>query len=137
MTIDELKKDSFFQQLTDGQKTFVTERCSGKEAVEAAKVAWKCTTDESAKAQARRALKNPGIKLLLGKFFNIGPNRCIPLREDLISVLWERVQRGQCEDADLHKMVMCIAELGGFRTKPADPAPPPAAPDDGDEEFAL
>lgn len=136
MTIDELRKDSFFQQLTKGQQSFVVERCAGKDDIEAAKASWVCSTNDSAKAQARRALTNPGVKLLLGKFFNIGPNRCVPLREDLIGVLWQRIQKNSADDGDITDMVKVIAELAGYKTKPAEPVTPPP-PSDGNEEFAL
>lgn len=133
MTLDELKKESFYQQLTDGQKTYVVERCQGKNRIEAAKTAWTCKDDASARAMANKREKNANVTWLINKFLGVGASRCSPDIDELRDWLWEK-SKG-CDDPKVaYDYVKLFVEVSGYKTKPTDPAvkPPPSRDDSND-----
>lgn len=137
MTIDELKRESFYQQLSDGQQKYVLARCGGKDRLEAAKAAWNCSTGASAKAMAYKADQNVNINWLISRFLGVGAARRTPDREELIAYFWDRMQKNNCSDADAYRMGLAIADLSAYRTKPTEAKPNETRPDDGNEPFSL
>lgn len=135
MTLDELRKEGFFQQLSEGQQNFVIARCSGKSSKEAAKTAWACTTDDSATSMARKAMKNANVTWLINKFLGVSAARRVPTAEELAAWNWEKAQ--SCDDpAVAIKFAQNVAKILGYEQKAADPIGKPA-PEDGDEAFDL
>ena len=133
MTVDDVKKESFFQQLSDGQKKFVLERCSGRDNKNAAKLAWSCKTDASAISMANKAMQNANIKWLVNRFFGVGASHRVPTAEELAAWNWDKAQ--SCGDPALCiKFADNVAKIMGYLTRAAEP-PARQVPDDGNEEF--
>jgi hypothetical protein len=57
MNLTDLHKEAAYAALSEKQKAYVDARCGGTEKVQAAKVAWTCKDDRSARAQANQAEK--------------------------------------------------------------------------------
>lgn len=136
MTLDELRKESFFQQLSEGQQRFVIARCEGRNPKEAAKTAWECKTDESAAAMAHKALKNANIVWLINRFLGVSVSRRVPTQEELAAWNWEKAQSVN-DPALAIKYAQNVARIMGYETRPADPAPPKPTANDGNELFEL
>lgn len=135
MTLDELKQESFFQQLGEGQQKFVIAQCSGADRKTAAKTAWACTTDASATSMAVRAMKNANVKFLIAKFFGKTAAHTVPSQSELAAWNWAKAQ--SCEDPALAiKFASNVADILGYKVRPMDPTIKPPA-DDGAEEFDL
>lgn len=133
MTLDELKRESFYQALSDGQKKFVIARCSGSDLKTAAKEAWACMSDASATAMANKVMKNANVSWLINKFLGVGASRCSPTQREMGDWLWEKAQG--CTDPKLAlSYATLFCDISGYKTKPADPTIKPTA-DDGDEEY--
>ncbi len=137
MTIEEVQKESFYQQLSDGQQKYVVARCGGKDRIEAAKSAWACTTKDSAKAMASKTDRNANVAWLLNRFLGVGAARRVPTKEELAAWNWEKAQR--VEDPGLSiKFAQNVARIMGYEQRPAETTPPPTPrPNDGDEPFDL
>jgi hypothetical protein len=135
MTLDELRKEGFFHQLSEGQQKFVIERCSGKKNIEAAKAAWNCESDASANTMANRAMKNANVKWLINKFLGIGAAKRVPTAEELAAWNWEKAQSVNIPPELAIKFAQNVAKIMGYESKPVEKTP--ESPDDGDEEFNL
>jgi hypothetical protein len=135
MTTDELKRESFFQQLSDGQQKYVLARCSKKSKMEAAREAWNCQTDDSAKAMAYKAEKNANITWLINKFLGVGASRRVPTAEELAAWNWEKAT--SVGDPDLAiKFAQNVARIMGYEQRPAVAALPTKPPvDDSDDDY--
>lgn len=135
MTIDELRQESFFRQLSEGQQKFVIARCEGSDPKTAARAAWTCATDASATSMANKATKNVNIKWLIGRFFGKGAGSRIPTQEELAAWSWEKAQTVS-DPALAIKYASTVADILGYRVRPMEPVAK-QAPDDGSDLFEL
>lgn len=135
MTLDELKQEGFYQQLSEGQQKFVMARCGGAEKKEAAKIAWSCTTDASATTMAHKAMKNANVKWLINSFLGTGAANRVPSAEELAAWNWEQATRAGMDPALSIKFAANVSKIMGYETRPGEAPPKPPA-DDGDEEFS-
>lgn len=132
MNIDDIKRHSNYKQLSPQQQVFVIARCEGKEKIEAAKEAWNCKSDESAEASANRALRNPRIEWLLGKFYGDAP---VPTREELVSDLYRRAKG--MGDREYVAAFQLITEIMGWKFKPAEAPAQATSEASMDEDFEI
>jgi hypothetical protein len=120
MTPDEVKNHPLFKKLTDAQQTFVAELiANGDDKVKAGHKAWKCNSDDSARALANRAMKNPNIAWLVDSYFESDPESMAFTRETALSFAAKKARTASDPKMALDYFKIAV-EMEGWRVKPAE-----------------
>jgi hypothetical protein len=123
-TLEEVIRSPQFSGLTKGQQSFIREITSnGWDRVEAAKVAWDCKTDKSAREMARRAMQHDVVRTLLGL---IDPTRIPVSRAEAIGLISKHARSAE-KAADLVRCIELMQTLGAFgQEEEAEPEEKPS-----------
>lgn len=125
MTGPEVFQSPQFAQLSIQQRTFLKEMCSnGWDKLEAAKKAWNCKNENSANAQANRAMRHPVISQLIAL---IDPAKSRMTKDEALQLAAKHA-RTATEVADVVKCLQLIDKWEGWSAAP----PPPDPAESGD-----
>jgi hypothetical protein len=123
MKFSDVSKSPQFAQLSEQQRTFISELCSnGWDKVAAAKVAWGHKDDESAVSQANRAMRNPRVAALLAL---IDPTKSRMTKDEALQLAAKHARTAE-KPADAIKCLQLIGEWEGWSVEP----PPGGSPSD-------
>jgi hypothetical protein len=103
--------------------------------VKAAHAAWSCTTDESARALASRALTNEHVAFLVESYFGKDPEKVAFSRQAALDFAAKKARNSKDDKLALDYMKLIVA-MEGWLVKPADKVQQPKH-DDSNEEFTL
>lgn len=120
MTPEEIKNHPVFKSLTEQQQAFVLALIeTDNDRVKAAHKAWTCTSDDSARTMASRAMKNPNIAWLVESYFNFDPQSVAFTREAALEHAAKKARTVQDDKVALSYFDR-ILEMNGWLKKPAD-----------------
>jgi hypothetical protein len=120
MTVAEIVTQPEFVALSPQQQIFVRTICeNGRDKLAAAKAAYVCKDDASARTMANRALAVEEIRELVDARFE---KKSLPTKEDIILKLMRRGDKAK-DDRVAIAAYDLAARMSGFLMKPADPRP--------------
>lgn len=136
VTPAELRSHPYYAKLNERQTLFVDALIeNGNDRIAAAHAAWKCSSDESARSMAHKAMKNEAVAFLVDQYYGGDPARQRFSRDQALEFAAQKARSA----ADLKlalDYLRLIAAMEGWLTKAAEKAPE-APTDDSQEAFEL
>lgn len=121
MTIEELRITQDYKRLTEQEAAFIEAYIiNGGNILDAAKAAFNCANDQSARVYGRRVMNRPQINNVLRVFLGeeVEGGRTI---DDLRDILWTNVRDPKCPPAVKSSFTKQIAEIEGWtKAKPQE-----------------
>jgi hypothetical protein len=111
MTLEDLKQDNLYHQLTEQQKQWVVGYIdSNRNLIEATMKAYDCKDEKSARALGRQMRNRADIVALLDKYFGQEPP---PSKEQFMQRIWKSIQ--SCSNPrDMNPLAILYARLRGW-----------------------
>lgn len=136
MTPDEIKSHPLFEKLNERQKVFVGALLkNGRDKIAAAKDAWTCSTEASARSMANRAMSDESVAHLCEMYWGKDPERERFTRESALEFAASKARSAKDPKLSLDYLRL-IAAMEGWITKQQEKAPE-APRDDSQDEFTL
>jgi hypothetical protein len=121
--LEKLKSNPLLQTLTPPERTFVIAYCEqGRDKISAGKIAWPTATEASIRTLSNRTIDKEVAGTLIDSFFLETEQ---PTLDEMRALLW-RLAKTSDDDAVRLKAMDQIANMSGWKTKPAAPEAAPA-----------
>jgi hypothetical protein len=136
VTAEELRSHPLYEKLNERQQTFLNELLkNGRDKLAAAKVAWVCNGEASARTQANRALANEFVAQLCELYWGRDPERERFTRESALEFAAGQARKAKDPKLSLDYLRL-IAAMEGWITKQQEKIPEQPR-DDSHDEFSL